>query len=66
MDSTELEQEEHQLAHSHPDAPIISPDLHKRYLCTVWGAWCAEFASYPLDVVKTRLQIQGLMPASHL
>ena len=38
---------------------IFSPMLHRRFLCTVLASWAAEAASYPLDLVKTRLQIQG-------
>ena len=38
---------------------IFSPMLFQRFVCTVWASWAAEFASYPLDLVKTRLQIQG-------
>ncbi|KAG5895802.1 hypothetical protein JTB14_029218 [Gonioctena quinquepunctata] len=29
------------------------------YLVSVAAAWTAELITYPLDIVKTRLQIQG-------
>ncbi len=31
----------------------------KKVACVVLGSWAAEFTTFPLDLVKTRLQIQG-------
>ena len=33
--------------------------LGTKYVLSVMAACVAEFATYPLDLIKTRLQIQG-------
>lgn len=40
-------------------------DFSKRYLSSIGGACCAEFATYPLDLAKTRLQLQGERNVQH-
>ncbi|KAJ8728060.1 hypothetical protein PYW08_016445 [Mythimna loreyi] len=42
-----------------PPKRKITDSIAVRYVVAVLGAWCAEGATYPFDLTKTRLQIQS-------
>ncbi|XP_060522015.1 mitochondrial uncoupling protein 4 isoform X2 [Cylas formicarius] len=42
-----------------PEFPKFVDSLWCVYIVSVVAAWNAEFITYPLDLIKTRLQIQG-------
>ncbi|CAB3224026.1 unnamed protein product [Arctia plantaginis] len=44
--------------------PSFRESIVTRYIVAVLGSWCAELATYPFDLAKTRLQIQNEVAAT--